>query len=91
MAHPTDEQIRIRAHHLWKQSGKPIGREQEFWHKAERELLAMEDLREIANAPPLVLPGEQEVTSVLSGLTCLGIQGITGTTAGCAGSSRGPL
>jgi hypothetical protein len=33
------------------------GCEEEFWHKAERELLAMEDLREIANEPPPVLPG----------------------------------
>jgi Protein of unknown function (DUF2934) len=24
MAHPTDEQIRIPAHQLWEQSGKPI-------------------------------------------------------------------
>jgi hypothetical protein len=57
MAYPTDEQIRIRAHQLWEQSGKPNGREEEFWHQAERELLAMEDLREIANETPPVLPG----------------------------------
>ena len=40
MAFPTDEQIRIRAHQLWEQAGKPDGREQEFWHQAETELKA---------------------------------------------------
>jgi Protein of unknown function (DUF2934) len=39
MAHPTDEQIRIRAHQLWEQAGKPEGRQDEFWHLAEQELL----------------------------------------------------
>jgi hypothetical protein len=39
MAYPTDEQIRIRAHQLWEQAGKPEGREDEFWRLAEQELL----------------------------------------------------
>jgi hypothetical protein len=39
MAHLTDEQIRIRAHQLWEQAGKPEGREAEFWRLAEQELL----------------------------------------------------
>jgi hypothetical protein len=39
MAYPTDEQIRIRAHQLWEQAGKPEGRQDEFWHLAEQELL----------------------------------------------------
>ena len=38
MAKPTEEQIRVRAQELWEQSGKPDGREEEFWHQAEREL-----------------------------------------------------
>ena len=38
MAYPTDEQIRIRAHELWQQAGKPEGRDNEFWHLAERDL-----------------------------------------------------
>jgi hypothetical protein len=38
MAYPTDEQIRIRAHELWEQAGKPEGRDNEFWHLAERDL-----------------------------------------------------
>jgi hypothetical protein len=32
------EQIRRRAHELWEQSGRPEGRETEFWLQAEREL-----------------------------------------------------
>jgi hypothetical protein len=39
MAYPTDEQVRIRAHQLWEQAGKPEGRQDEFWHLAEQELL----------------------------------------------------
>lgn len=39
MAKPTDEQIRARAHELWEKAGKPEGRQEEFWHLAEQELL----------------------------------------------------
>jgi hypothetical protein len=38
MEKPTEEQIRVRAHELWEQAGKPEGREGEFWHQAEKEL-----------------------------------------------------
>jgi Protein of unknown function (DUF2934) len=38
MTYPTHEQIRIRAHQLWEQAGKPEGREDEFWRLAEQEL-----------------------------------------------------
>jgi hypothetical protein len=38
MTKPTEEQIRVRAHELWEQAGKPAGREDEFWHQAEKEL-----------------------------------------------------
>ena len=38
MAEPSDEEIRIRAHQLWEQAGKPEGREHEFWQLAEQEL-----------------------------------------------------
>jgi Protein of unknown function (DUF2934) len=43
MAYPTDEQIRIRAHELWQQAGKPEGRDNEFWHLAERDLQEKRD------------------------------------------------
>ncbi len=38
MSKPTEEQIKVRAHELWEQAGKPHGREEEFWHQAEKEL-----------------------------------------------------
>lgn len=33
-----ENRIQIRAHHLWEIAGRPEGRDDEFWHKAEREL-----------------------------------------------------
>ena len=52
MDKPTDEQIRIRAHELWEQAGKPEGRDDEFWHQAEHQLQA----GEIGNESPSPLP-----------------------------------
>ncbi|WP_346658797.1 DUF2934 domain-containing protein [Bradyrhizobium sp. 143] len=43
MGHPTEEQIRKRAFELWEQAGKPEGREDEFWHQAQRELQGAEE------------------------------------------------
>jgi len=40
MANTTEDQIRIRAHHLWEIAGRPAGREREFWYEAERKLKA---------------------------------------------------
>jgi Protein of unknown function (DUF2934) len=40
MEKPTREQIIHRAYELWEQAGKPDGRDQEFYHQAERELAA---------------------------------------------------
>jgi hypothetical protein len=34
----TKEQIIHRAYELWEQAGKPDGRDQEFYHQAEKEL-----------------------------------------------------
>ncbi len=55
MAYPTDEQIRARAHQLWERAGNPEGRDEEFWHDAQRELQQMEDIA--AEDPSAVLPG----------------------------------
>ena len=33
----TKEKIRVRAHELWEQHGRPIGRDEEFWLQAESE------------------------------------------------------
>jgi Protein of unknown function (DUF2934) len=38
MEKPTKEQIIHRAYVLWEQAGKPEGRDQEFYHQAEKEL-----------------------------------------------------
>ena len=35
----AEEQVRERAHDLWEQHGSPQGRDQEFWLRAERELV----------------------------------------------------
>jgi hypothetical protein len=40
MAKPTQEEVIHRAYELWEQAGKPEGRDQEFYHQAERELAA---------------------------------------------------
>jgi hypothetical protein len=39
MAYPTDEQIRERAYQLWEKLGRPEGRNDEFWHLAEQDLV----------------------------------------------------
>ena len=36
MAFETEDHIRIRAYHLWEASGRPEGRDQEFWEQARR-------------------------------------------------------
>ena len=33
----SKEDIRKRAHELWEQHGRPIGRDEEFWLQAESE------------------------------------------------------
>jgi cell fate (sporulation/competence/biofilm development) regulator YlbF (YheA/YmcA/DUF963 family) len=38
MAKPSEDQIRKRAQELWERAGKPDGRDEEFWHQAEKEL-----------------------------------------------------
>jgi hypothetical protein len=45
MTKPTEEQIRARAHELWEQNHRPDGRDEEFWHQAERQLQGEEELK----------------------------------------------
>ncbi|MGJ5180070.1 DUF2934 domain-containing protein [Bradyrhizobium oligotrophicum] len=53
-----EDRIRERAHALWEQSGRPEGREDEFWYRAEHEIREMEQLHDEATAPPpTMLPG----------------------------------
>lgn len=35
---PHDDDIRDRAYALWNEAGSPDGRDEEFWHRAAREL-----------------------------------------------------
>jgi hypothetical protein len=39
---PLEGRIRERAYHLWEASGRPLGRDQEFWERAHA-LIALED------------------------------------------------
>jgi hypothetical protein len=41
-AETLEDRIRERAYHLWEASGRPPGREVEFWHRA-CEMVATED------------------------------------------------
>jgi Protein of unknown function (DUF2934) len=36
MAFETEDHIRVRAYHLWEASGRPEGRDQEFWEQARQ-------------------------------------------------------
>jgi hypothetical protein len=38
MTEPSEENILRRAFSLWEQAGGPEGRDEEFYHQAEREL-----------------------------------------------------
>ena len=35
IARRSKEKIRMRAHELWEQHGRPVGRDEEFWLRAE--------------------------------------------------------
>jgi hypothetical protein len=37
-ARRSRERIRMRAHELWEQHGRPVGRDEEFWLRAELEI-----------------------------------------------------
>jgi hypothetical protein len=56
MPKPIEEHISIRAHELWERAGSPEGREDEFWHRAEKELQETDELRD-PEPPPAKLPG----------------------------------
>jgi hypothetical protein len=44
LARPDERQIRNRAHEIWEEHGRPIGRDEEFWLQAEREFQDAEQL-----------------------------------------------
>jgi Protein of unknown function (DUF2934) len=44
MAKPEEAKIRNRAREIWEETGRPAGRDEEFWFQAEREFREAEDL-----------------------------------------------
>lgn len=51
---PTDEQIRLRAYHLWEINGRQDGRELDYWLQAALELedvASAKDTRRVVAAP----------------------------------------
>ena len=45
--HESKDKIRVRAHQLWEQAGRPDGQDMDHWLQAEKELL----LNSVAAAP----------------------------------------
>ena len=39
MTKPKEKEIAARAYKLWEENGRPEGKEDEFWHAAEQQLL----------------------------------------------------
>ena len=39
MSDLSENEIRTRAYHLWKEAGEPSGWTDAFWYQAEKELL----------------------------------------------------
>jgi hypothetical protein len=44
LAKPNDDKIRMRAREIWEEHGRPEGKDEEFWLKAEREFLEADAL-----------------------------------------------
>ena len=64
MEKATDDQISQRAHEIWERHHRPDGRDDEFWHQAEKELRdeagrgnSESNPESIAPETPGVLPG----------------------------------
>ena len=52
MANPTRAQILARAYAIWEKNDKPEGREDEFWHQAEKEPKEEEERGDPAKGSP---------------------------------------
>ena len=52
MVRPRGIEIVRRAYELWELAGKPEGRDQEFYHQAERELIEIARAQEADQAAP---------------------------------------
>lgn len=56
MSQPSHSDIAQRAHQIWESEGRPHGRDQDHWHRAEREILRAE----AKNARPADLRGAEQ-------------------------------
>ncbi len=54
---PKQIDIVRRAYQLWQQNGEPDGKDEEFYHQAERELEQIELENISTEPPPTILPG----------------------------------
>jgi Protein of unknown function (DUF2934) len=52
MPDEKEKLILARAYELWQQAGEPQGRDEEFYHEAQRELQGFEDRGEPAKGSP---------------------------------------
>ena len=52
--------VRHRAYELWLESGRPDGKHQEFWEKAEKELLAKHNNKLNGSTDPTAETGPYE-------------------------------
>jgi hypothetical protein len=50
------EDIRARAYRLWEETGKPDGRDEEFWHQAERELMEKTESVKLESPEDIMTP-----------------------------------
>jgi hypothetical protein len=39
LAKPSDKEVAARAYKMWEDAGMPEGKDEEYWHAAEQELL----------------------------------------------------
>lgn len=54
MAEVSEEDIKRRAHELWEMAGRPEGRDEEFWSKAEQQVRGEGESLEKLRADPSI-------------------------------------
>ena len=57
LAKPDEDKIRKRARQIWEENNRPVGRDEEFWYRAEREFreaekLAIATTSNLSSGPP---------------------------------------
>ncbi len=57
MNQPSHADIAQRAHQIWESEGRPHGRDQDHWHRAEREILGADKAKD---ARPADLRGAEQ-------------------------------